>query len=264
MKSQKNDKRVRRPLLWLLVLLSLLLVPTGSLAENALSLKLETAAVSPGSQVQIPITIQSNTGIASLKMSISYDDEILTLTNVAVPQNSGAYSSVPQPYSSNQIINFVSPLSAFSKTGVFATLTFSVNPNADMNKVSDIIVEYDEDDIFDMNFNTVPFVSVNGAVLVSDSSSDSLAVLPALLTKVTEESFMNTSFYYVVLPETTTSIESKAFANCGHLTYIYIPESTTQIADNAFLNVTNLTIYGKQGSYAETYARNKGYNFQAR
>ena len=258
------NKRLSWLMLLLLIAVCIFFAPTYAYADGTVSLKLDTATVQPGSDVQIPIIIENNTGLSSLKFLVKYDDTVLTLTNVTFPKNSGTYSSVPQPYSANQIINFVSPLSAFTKTGTFATLSFSVKQNADLNTISNIQIEYEEDDIFDMNFSTVSFVSVNGAIYVSDGSQESMAVLPSALTIIAEESFMNTSFYYVVLPETTVTIGSKAFADCENLQYIYIPETTTTIADDAFLNVENLTVYGKNGSYAQTFASQKGYTFQAK
>jgi hypothetical protein len=263
MRQKTCSKKAYRPMLWLLVLISIFFIPTVSLADNSVSLKLESASVEPGSEVQVPIIIEKNAGIASLKFSVAYDQNVLTLTNVKFPKNTGTYSCAPEPFGTNQVINFVSPLSAFTKTGTFATLTFTVNEDAALNKASSITIDYDEDDIFDAEFNEVPFVALSGAIYVSEESPESMAVLPSTLTRIEEESFMNTSFYYVVLPETTTEIGSKAFAYCPNLQFIYIPEATTQIADNAFLNVTNLTIYGKAGSYAETYANMKGYDFEA-
>ena len=262
MKLQTSNRLGFRPLIWVVVLMSLFLIPAYASAEKAVSLKLETSSVQPGSEVQVPIIIERNTGVSSLKFLVKYDDTVLTLKNVVFPKNNGTYSSVPQPYATNQVINFVSPLSAFTKTGLFATLTFSVNMDAESNKMSNIYIEHEEDDIFDSDFNNVPLMSFNGAIYVSDGSQDSLAILPSALTTIAEESFMNTSFYYVVLPETTAEIASKAFANCSQLRYIYIPESTTRIADDAFLNAKNLTIYGKTGSYAEFYANKKGYTFE--
>ncbi len=240
----------------------LFLFPVNVFAENTVSLKIESASAQPGSEVQIPIIIENNSGLASLKFTIEYDGEVLTLENVTFPKNTGTHSSVPQPYSADQVVNFVSPLSAYSRTGVFATLTFSVNENAEVNKSTNILLVYQEDDIFDMGFSNVALMVSIGSVYILDNNTESTAVLPTLLTVITEESFMNTSFYYVILPNTTTRIESKAFADCKNLKYIYIPESTTQIADDAFLNVNNLTIYGKVGSYAEFFAGKKGYTFQ--
>lgn len=262
MSSRIIDNSVSRHILCLLVLISVLTIPTVTVAENGVMLQIGTTSAQPGMSVEVPISIENNAGISSLRFVIKYDNTVLTLTNISFPKNTGTYSSVPQPYTENQTVNFVSPLSAFSKTGLFATLTFSVNENAEANITSNILVEYDEDNIFDMNFNNVPFVTSIGSIYVSDGGEVDMTVLPAELTTISEEAFMNTSFYYVIVPEMTTTIGSKAFANCSNLKYIYIPERTNQIADDAFLNVTGLTIYGKTGSYAETYAGRKGYAFQ--
>ena len=266
MMSHTRNGRLFWQILLVLVFISTFFVSssTVSFADNAVSLKMETTVVQPGSEVYLPIIIERNTGISSLKFLIKYDDTVLTLTNVAFPKNAGTYSSVPQPYTANQIINFVSPLTEFTKTGVFATLTFKVNQNAELNKNCDILIEHNEDDIFDKNFNNMPFVSVNGGVYISDVDQENMAVFPSSLSVVAEESFRNTSFYYVVLPETVAAIEAEAFADCSNLKYIYIPQNTTEIAENAFLNVTDLTVYGKDGSYAEQFAGKMGYTFQAR
>ena len=258
-------KRCRCPLLWLLlVAICLFLVPSASMAENKVSLKVEVVSAEPGAEIDIPITIDSNSGLASLKFKVIYDDTVLTLNTVTFPRRTGTYTSVPEPYSAMQTINFVSPLSLFTGTGTFATLSFSVNEEVELNNNSIISIEFDEDDVFDMVFNNVPLTTSNGTVRISDNTQQTMAVLPQATTIIEEEAFMNTSFYYVVLPESVTKIESKAFANCNNLKFIYIPEKTTQIADNAFLNVTDLTIYGKDGSYAEFYAQKYGYTFQAK
>ncbi len=246
-----------------LIICLLLLVPTDTLAENVVSLRINSAFAQPGAEVQVPVILENNTGLASLKFSIQYDNEVLTLTNVTFPKNTGTYSSVPEPYAADQVLNFVSPLSAYSKTGTFATLTFLVNENAALNESANILVVYEEEDVFDMGFNNVALSASMGSVYITDGSQGSMTVLPAALTTIAEEAFMNTSFYYVILPETTTAIGSKAFANCNNLKYIYIPEKTTSIADDAFQNVTGLTVYGKSGSYAEFYAGRKGYGFEA-
>ena len=261
--SQSFSKRAWMPISLVLILMIVLFAPVNAYADGTVSLKLETALVQPGSVVQVPVIIESNPGLASMKIMVKYDDTVLTLTDVTFPKNTGTYSSVPEPYTANQIINIVSPLSAFTKTGNFAYLTFSVNQDVELNTVSNILIEYEEDDVFDMDLENIPVACVNGAICVSEGDQENIALLPSALSTITEESFMDTAFYYVVLPETTTTIESKAFANCKNLEYIYIPETTTSIAEDAFQNVTNLTILGKDGSYAQFFASRKGFAFQA-
>lgn len=57
-------------------------------------------------------------------------------------------------------------------------------------------------------------------------------------------------------------ILAQAFTNCKNMTSILIPESVTEIRELAFDGCEKLTtIYGKAGSYAETYAKDNGYTF---
>ena len=50
---------------------------------------------------------------------------------------------------------------------------------------------------------------------------------------------------------------------CENLKSIYIPASTTYIGSEMFIAVKSLTIYGKEGSYAQQYANEKGIPFVA-
>ena len=88
-------------------------------------------------------------------------------------------------------------------------------------------------------------------------------VLPAFLTEIGEEAFSGAAFRYVKLPETTTVIGRLAFAECPNLRYIYIPAATTDIDRYAFVDVTDLTVFGKAGSCAETFADARGFRFVA-
>ena len=63
--------------------------------------------------------------------------------------------------------------------------------------------------------------------------------------------------------KSVTSIGGSAFEGCTGLTSITIPNSVTSIGRYAFYGCTGLTIYGKQGSYAETYANDNNIPFIA-
>lgn len=65
----------------------------------------------------------------------------------------------------------------------------------------------------------------------------------------------------IVLPYRVASIGSNAFKDCVKFTSITIPRATTKIADNAFSYLDRLTIYGVEGTYAETYVKDKGIKF---
>ncbi len=58
----------------------------------------------------------------------------------------------------------------------------------------------------------------------------------------------------ITIKEGMTNIGDRAFENCSSLTSITIPDGVTQIGWHAFRDCPNVTIYGVEGSYAQTYA----------
>lgn len=86
-------------------------------------------------------------------------------------------------------------------------------------------------------------------------------MLPASLTHIEEEAFAFVQAKSIKLGEYVESIGIRAFADSS-LRQIYIPAACTSIATDAFANITDLVIYGKVGSYAETYASAHGFVFR--
>ncbi len=85
--------------------------------------------------------------------------------------------------------------------------------------------------------------------------------LPPAFSTIDVEAFYGTLAKRVLLPESVTAIRSRAFADCPNLIQIYIPESCTGIAQDAFSGVIGLTIFGREGSYAEFFAKKYGFGF---
>lgn len=86
-------------------------------------------------------------------------------------------------------------------------------------------------------------------------------VLPAGLTAIDAEAFEGGAFTCVKIPDYTVTIGPRAFANCPNLRYIYIPAATTTIDPTAFGNNSQLTILGKAGCVAQSFALSRGISF---
>ena len=75
--------------------------------------------------------------------------------------------------------------------------------------------------------------------------------------------FRGTFVDNIVIPDTVTKINDYAFGECVNLKKITIPKSVTSIStNNVFSYPKKMTIYGIAGSYAETYANEKGITFE--
>lgn len=67
----------------------------------------------------------------------------------------------------------------------------------------------------------------------------------------------------VILLEGVEEIACDAFADCESLRDVTLPASVTEIDDCAFYGCPLFTIHAPEGSYAEQFAKEKGYPFEA-
>lgn len=99
-------------------------------------------------------------------------------------------------------------------------------------------------------------------VVVRRIAANKTMRLPAALLTIENEAFANIAAELVIIPDNTESIGENAF-DCGHLRAVYIPDSVTSIDPYAFGYGDQMTVYGHEGSYAESFANAKGYYFVA-
>ena len=65
----------------------------------------------------------------------------------------------------------------------------------------------------------------------------------------------------VEIKKNVTSIGMYAFDSCSNLKRVTIPAKVTSIGINAFIGCPAADVYGKKGSYAQTYAAGMGFGF---
>ena len=86
-------------------------------------------------------------------------------------------------------------------------------------------------------------------------------VLPSSLASIGSEAFSGGAFTCVLIPETVTRIDSRAFAGCPRLLYAVFAGNETEIDPSAFEGVSGLTVVAPAGSTAETCAHAHGFAF---
>jgi len=124
-----------------------------------------------GEEVVVPVSIERNPGIVSLKLVISYDPEMLELISAEGGDFGSIDGEVPSlsygPIENNPfIINWFDALTLDNNTdtGVIANLTFLVKEGAEGS--TEIAVDYNANDVFDADLNNVEFACNAGSVTV--------------------------------------------------------------------------------------------------
>lgn len=83
------------------------------------------------------------------------------------------------------------------------------------------------------------------------------------ITVIPKSAFENTAVSEIVFPWQVTSIGDKAFSNCVNLMNVTMGCRVSSVAEGAFSYKNKLTIHGKAGTYAETYANDNEIVFNA-
>ena len=112
---------------------------------------------------------------------------------------------------------------------------------------------------------TIPdSVTSIGRYAFYECTSLTSVTIPNSVTSIGESAFFYCSgLTSVTIPDSVTSIGDYAFAYCYSLTSVTIPDNVTSIGNGAFAYCDNVTIKGKKGSYAETYAKDNNIPFKA-
>ena len=81
---------------------------------------------------------------------------------------------------------------------------------------------------------------------------------PSTLKTIGRGAFEGATFEEIEIPEGVTTIEDAAFEGCANLKKVNIPASVTEISDSAFNMCPEVEVSAPKGSYAYTYAEEKG------
>ncbi len=101
-----------------------------------------------------------------------------------------------------------------------------------------------------------------GASAFSGCSTLSTLRLPESLLEIGDSAFEGLPLFKITLPENMTRIGAHAFESCAQLVEVRVLSRTVEIDDMAFASCGgDLTVYGYEGSTAQTHASEMGLNF---
>ena len=137
----------------------------ASVGEPAFELSEVTG--DPGDEVSVSLNVLSNPGITALSVQIAFSADDLELVSIS---NAGLFED---KISSSKITSNPITISWYASdsgdktdSGELAVITFRIKEGA---KSSTLTLSYDEDNVFDSNYDNVYFKTSNGCVKVSGS-----------------------------------------------------------------------------------------------
>lgn len=104
----------------------------------------------------------------------------------------------------------------------------------------------------------VPMVAIDDEAFMNSATLSEISI-PSTVKTIGASAFNGcVSLNNILLAEGIKEIGSKAFANCASLTEITLPSSIALIADDVFEGCIGLKVRAVEGSYAYTWAQQKG------
>jgi hypothetical protein len=129
-------------------------------------LMVENKNVIAGDTVIVKISLANNPGISSMKLVLSFDENALQLTNIEYNSEIGGQSQQPQTKASPVTLNWFNGAANTNGDFVFATLTFKVADTVTAGESYTISVAYDQDDLFNIDYEDVIVNVSNGVITV--------------------------------------------------------------------------------------------------
>lgn len=162
-------KKITSLLLTIIFTLSLAM-PVFAAENNNPTITVQSVSGSPGSTVDVDVTIKNNPGILGATLSFTYDNG-LTLTGATAGDAFSALT-MTKPGKFTSPCNFTWDAQDIStddiKDGTIITLQFKISDTAENGTDYNITVSYAKEDIIDANLNPVDIDIKNGTVTAID------------------------------------------------------------------------------------------------
>ena len=151
-----------------------IVMPVIEPGDGVPEIVVESKTAPAGSTVDVKISLKNNPGIASMKLTVEYDEGLTLKAPVAYdiyPEEADPeMPQVIQPAEGGSpiILNWVSPLADVNGDLVYATLTFEVAAEAEGEQ--NITVTYNPNDIYNLAEENIGFAVTNGKITVGELS----------------------------------------------------------------------------------------------
>ena len=137
--------------------------------QTTAAISISSLTAYPGDTIRIPVSIRSNPGISAMKLTITYDTELLEYQEAAFDQAfldaAGAQTCVNAETAGKVILDWVQGQGEYSGSGDFAVLTFKVKAVTEDGDAA-LTITYDPEDIFNKDHENQTFQIENGTVQV--------------------------------------------------------------------------------------------------
>ena len=217
--------------------------------------------VSQGENFELPVSIQAKDLIAA-RVWMTYDPDLLELVTVKNGDSLAGLSLNTNKDAGLYCMLWSDSLqeSPNDVGGKLALLEFHVKEDSSVHDTS-ISFFSQKDDALSGNLDCVTLNSARSTITIQESDSHVFRI-PLETQTIEVEAFTGCDYDTAYLNNgRLTSIDSRAFAECVNLKKVYISDSTIFIAVDAFAGIEDLIIYGKKGSYAESFAEKQGILF---
>lgn len=259
------------------ILIVVCLLAANVVAQDANpTIQVKGGVAAPGETVKVTIELLNNPGIASAKLLVEYDADILTLESVEDAGKLGTQVHKPE-FESPYVLTWANDTVTenYTYNGTVVTLTFKIADDApEGNTPIEVSYDYDNYDIIDWQMNKVYFDVVDGVVTVGQVPPTDISLFSYLLsgneltitgylgeeskvvigssyeiggieysvTAIGAEAFSeNTIVETVVFPDSVKIIEEWAFYSCEKLQEVTFGDGLEKIGADAFDGCASLT-----------------------
>ncbi len=153
----------------------------------------------------------------------------------------------------NDVFKFMKGTSKDQDSNISASGDYSFTPSTKGKIRFNIIVE---------DTNNMSKLGQSEIVIVSQEINypeSKMLFLPNDLQTINNESFMDTGFSYIVVPDSVIRIDSKSFMNCKNLSVVRFLGNYAEISDDAFGKNESIIFVCNSSSSMVAYAKSHGF-----